>query len=503
MTEETEGPIRVVIAGGGTAGWMAAATLIKVMGRAVSIRLVESEGIGTVGVGEATIPQIRHLNRLFELDEAQFLQATNGSIKLGIEFLGWDRPDEAYMHAFGTAGRAIGVAPFRHAWRRGEALGMARPFGAYSFNEVAARALRYHPQAGGGAIPHLVHAYHFDAALYARMLRGLAEQGGAQRTEGRIETVDRDGETGDVQAILLDNGERIEGDLFIDCTGFRALLIGDTLGVGYEDWSHWLPCDRAWAVPSERAGPFRPYTQSIAHRAGWQWRIPLQHRTGNGHVFCSRFIAEEEARDILLANLEGQPQAEPRLIRFTTGRREAAWSHNVVALGLSAGFMEPLESTSIHLIQSGIERLLRFFPDRGDYRLRRDKFNSLTRFEWERIRDFLIGHYKFNRREGESFWDACRAMAVPDTLSEKRALFEESGTIHREGEELFTEEGWQQLFLGQGVMPRSWHPTVEPIDEAELQKLLDIIADAYAARAGKLPGHAEYLEKISPAKESA
>ncbi|WP_260483439.1 tryptophan halogenase family protein [Sphingomicrobium flavum] len=502
MSEDRKTPVRVVIAGGGTAGWIAAATLLKTLGRAVTVTLVESEAIGTVGVGEATIPQIQHLNRILEIDEAAFLKATSGSIKLGIEFVGWDRPEENYMHAFGIAGRAVGVAPFRHAWRRGVELGNQRPFGAYHFNEAAARALRYHPQAGGGAIPHLVHAYHFDAGLYAKMLRGHAEQAGATRIEGKIASVERDGEHGDVTALVLEDGQRVEGGFFIDCTGFRALLIGDALGVGYEDWSHWLPCNRAWAVPCARGGPFRPYTQSIAHKAGWQWRIPLQHRTGNGHVFCADFIGDDEARDILMGNLEGRAEAEPRLIKFTTGRRDQAWSHNVLALGLSGGFMEPLESTSIHLIQSGVERLLKLFPDGGDIALRRDKYNQLTRFEWERIRDFLIGHYKYNRREGEPFWDACRAMDVPDTLLEKQALFEESGAIHREGEELFTEEGWQQLFLGQGIMPESWHATVDPIREDELMKLLDLIADAYAARAQKLPTHEDYIAHIS-GKEAA
>lgn len=495
MSEER--PQRIVIAGGGTAGWMAAALLLKVLGRAVTVTLVESETIGAVGVGEATIPQILHLNRILELDEAQFLRATNGSIKLGIEFVGWHEPDRAYMHAFGVAGRAVGIAPFRHAYARGKALGHRADFGAFSFNEAAARALRYHPQAGGGAIPHLVQAYHFDASLYAKMLRQQSEAGGAVRVEGLIDSVERDGSSGDVAALFLQGGQRIEGDFFIDCTGFRSLLLGDALQTPFTDWSHWLKCDRAWAVPCAKGGPFRPYTQSIAHKAGWQWRIPLQHRTGNGHVFCSEFMGDEEARDVLLQNLEGEPEAEARLIKFTTGRREDAWSHNVVALGLAAGFMEPLESTSIHLIQSGMERLLKLFPGGEDNTRRRDKYNELTRIEWERIRDFLIGHYKFNKREGEPFWDACRAMDIPATLAEKVELFEESGTIHRDNDELFTEEGWQQLFFGQGIEPRSWHATVDPIQESELMKLLDIISSAFAARAQKLPTHEEFIASIT------
>ena len=481
---------------------MTAALLLKVLGRAVSVTLVESEAIGAVGVGEATIPQILHLNRLLELEEGDFLRATNGSIKLGIEFVGWHEPDTAYMHAFGAAGRAVGIAPFRHAFMRAKALGHPADFGAFSFNEAAARALRYHPKAGGGAIPHLVQAYHFDASLYAKMLRARAEQDGAVRIEGLIDTVERDETNGDVTALTLQGGQRVEGDFFIDCTGFRSLLLGQALGVEFTDWSHWLKCNRAWAVPCAKGGPFRPYTQSIAHKAGWQWRIPLQHRTGNGHVFCAEFMEEDEARGVLLSNLEGAPEADPRLIKFTTGRREDAWSHNVVALGLAAGFMEPLESTSIHLIQSGIERLLRFFPGGGDDTKRREKYNALTKIEWERIRDFLIGHYKFNKREGEPFWDACRDMDIPASLQEKIDLFEESGTIHRDEDELFTEEGWQQLFLGQGITPKAWHATVDPIQESELMKLLDIISGAFAARAQKLPTHEEFVASLAPQKES-
>ncbi|MCM8556210.1 tryptophan 7-halogenase [Sphingomicrobium sp. GRR-S6-50] len=476
---------------------MAAAALQRFIGPAARVTLVESDAIGTVGVGEATIPQIRNFNGFLGFDEAEFLRETKGSIKLGIEFVGWHDPGTAYMHAFGISGRAFGIAPFRHAYVRAKSEGYPRDFGAFSFNETAARAGKYHPEAGGGAIPGLVHAYHFDAGLYAAFLRRFAEGLGVERVEGTIKTVDRNGESGDVTAIELEAGRRIEGDLFIDCTGFRSLLLGRALGVGYEDWTRWLPCDRAVAVPCARSEAFRPYTQSIARKAGWQWRIPLQHRTGNGHVFSSDHLSEDEATQMLLDNLDGEALDEPRTIKFKTGRRGAAWSHNVVALGLSAGFMEPLESTSIHLIQSGIQRLLDFFPSRrGDAEASRRQYNALTDFEWARIRDFLIGHYKLNAREGDPFWDACRDMTIPDTLAEKIALFEETGAIHREHEELFTEEGWQQLLLGQGVMPQSWHPAVDAVPHRDLHGLLDTIAGAFDARAAKLPGHDEYIASL-------
>ena len=490
-------PVRIVIAGGGSAGWMTAAALARTMGRAVAITLVESEAIGTVGVGEATIPQIHHFNALMGFSEGEFLAATKGTVKLGIEFDGWHRAGEAYMHAFGHVGRAVGVAPFRQLF---VATGGERRLGDYSFNEVAARAGRFHPDAGTQAVPPLVHAYHFDAGLYAAMLRRVAEGLGVERIEGRIERAERDGEGGDVTTLRLDGEREIAGDLFIDCTGFRALLIGEAMGAAFDDWSDLLPCDRAIAMPSGGEAVPRPYTRSIAGEAGWQWRIPLQHRTGNGHVYCSAFLSDAEAERQLADAVDGEALGEPRLIKFTTGRREP-WVGNVVALGLAAGFMEPLESTSIHLVQSGIERLLKLFPGGGDDDARRAAFNAQSKAEWEAIRDFLVAHYHLNARHGEPFWDACRAMKVPASLREKIALFEEAGVIDTGSHELFTAEGWQQLFFGQGLMPRTVHPAVAAQPREEVAGFLDSLARAYAARAAQLPTHQDYLDHVM--KEAA
>ena len=373
------------------------------------------------------------------------------------------------MHAFGQVGRALGIVPFHHYWLRARAAGAAADYGSYSFNETAARSGRFAKNEGPpGPIPDLTYAYHFDAGLYARMLRAYAETRGVVRVEGEIGGYDKHGESGDITALTLKDGRRIEGQLFVDCTGFRGLLIGEAMGSAYRDWSNVLPCDRALAVPCARSTAFRPYTQSMARTAGWQWRIPLQHRTGNGHVYCSSFTSDDEAAATLLANLDGKLLDQPRPLRFTTGRREAFWLGNVVALGLAAGFMEPLESTSIHLIQAGIARLIDYFPGAGVDPAARDQFNALSMFEWERIRDFIILHYKANERHGEPFWDACRAMAVPDSLVEKIDLFRASGRIHRVHEELFTEEGWSQVMIGQNVMPRSWHPLADQPSHDEL-----------------------------------
>ena len=494
----------IVIAGGGTAGWMAAAALARFLEQGHRITLVESEAIGTIGVGEATIPQIHLFNSWLGLDEAEFLRETKASFKLGIEFDGWSRPGSRYMHAFGFVGRAFGMAPFRHGWARASASGTARDYGAYSFNQVAARAGRFAKGDGRpGAIPDLVYAYHFDAGLYAVYLRRYAEARGVTRIEGRIETVERDPQTGDVAALLLDGGRRIAGQLFIDCSGFRGLLIGEALGTPYLDWTNYLPCDRALAVPCQRSDAFRPFTQSIAQPAGWQWRIPLQHRTGNGHVYCSSFMGEDEAATLLLDNLDGEAMDVPRPLNFTTGRRERAWDRNVVALGLSAGFMEPLESTSIHLIQAGIARLLTYFPHRKIEPTERHQFNKLTMFEWDRVRDFLIAHYKYNERVGEPFWDQCRAMPIPDSLTEKVDLFRSGGRIHREHEELFTEEGWAQLFIGQGVAPQDWHPLADLIPAEELDAFLKSLSQSYERKAASLPTHAQSVDRMAATRELA
>lgn len=487
----------IVIAGGGTAGWMVAAAFARFLGKSHRLRLVESEEIGTVGVGEATIPQIRLFKDALGMDEDALLKATDGTFKLGIEFVGWREPGHRYMHAFGAVGRDVGLITFHHYWLRARALGVARSLDHYALNELAARRGKMHRGAPLTArtIPDLPYAYHFDASLFAKTLRSFAEGQGVERHEGRILAVDRN-EAGDVAGLQLDGERRIDGDIFIDCTGFRALLIEQTLQTGFEDWSHWLPCDRALAVPSARTEPLLPYTQSIAREAGWQWRIPLQHRTGNGLVYCSAYHDEDRAAEILLGNLDAAPLADPRPLRFTTGKRRQGWNRNVIAMGLSSGFLEPLESTSIHLVQSAISRLLQMLPGRTISDADRREYNRQSDFEMERIRDFLILHYALNNRP-EPFWRACREMALPDTLIHKMELFAANGRITREHEELFTEVGWLQVLIGQGVEPRGYHPiadTIEPDDLAEYMRTIELL---YAREADAMPAHADFIARHS------
>ncbi|HYC94385.1 MAG TPA: tryptophan halogenase family protein, partial [Sphingomicrobium sp.] len=439
----------VVIVGGGTAGWMAAVALARTMGHQLNIRLVESDAIGIVGVGEATIPAIRLFNAMAELDEDEFLRETKATFKLGIEFHNWGKLGDRYMHAFGQFGQSLGLLEFFQFWLRARKEGVAKPFAHYSLTEVAARAGKFArmPRIPNTALEGITYAFHFDAGLYAKYLRSVAEGIGVTRTEGIIKSVERDGESGFIKSVTLEDGESIEGELFIDCSGFRALLIGEALGVGYDDWSHWLPCDRALAVPCENGPRLRPFTQSIAHQAGWQWRIPLQHRTGNGHVFCSEYISEDEAADVLLKNLEGKALADPRLIKFTTGMRHRAWDKNVVALGLSSGFLEPLESTSIHLIQRGAIKLMQLFPSNGIVAADVEEYNRQTRCEMEHVRDFIVLHYHVTQRDDTDFWRACRTMDIPDTLRHRIALFEETGRVFRAPNELFAENSWIQVML--------------------------------------------------------
>lgn len=489
-----------VIVGGGTAGWMAAAALARLTSRKVT--LIESDAIGTVGVGEATIPQIRLFNRALGIDEAEFLRETKASFKLAIEFVGWGAPtadgSDGYMHAFGNIGRGAGLLPFHHYWLRAQAEGIGGPLSTYSLNERAARAhkMQIGQAAPGRPAPDMPWAYHFDASLYAAYLRRISEQHGATRIEGRVSSVERDAPTGAIAAVVLDDGQRISGDFFIDCSGFRALLIGQELASGFEDWSHWLPCDRAVAVPCSTHGDFTPYTRATAREAGWQWRIPLQHRIGNGHVYCSAFMSDEAAEATLLANLDGKPLADPNRLRFTTGMRRHQWVDNCLALGLAAGFMEPLESTSIHLIQSSIARFLSMLPGKDPAPALIAEFNRQASFEWTRIRDFLILHYAANARVGEAFWDRCRDMDLPDTLTAKIEQFRAGGFIHREHEELFTAEGWLQVFVGQNVMPDAYHPLADDMPPEDLAKMLGEIERGIDQTIGAMSGHAEFLRAM-------
>lgn len=482
----------LVILGGGTAGWMTAAALARFAPH-LAVTLVESEAIGTVGVGEATIPQIHLYNAALGLDEAEFLRETKGSFKLGIEFAGWTRPGESYMHAFGAIGRSVGLLPFQHYWLRAKQLGFAKPLIRYSANELAARTMRVQHGRTQPGQPELPYAYHFDAALYAAFLRRYAEARGVTRVEGKVAHVERDGESGDIAALVLEGGARIAGDFFIDCSGFRGLLIEGELAAGYEDWTHWLPCDRALAVPCASGGDFTPYTRSTARAAGWQWRIPLQHRIGNGYVYSSAHISDDEAAATLLASLDGAPEGDPRPLRFVTGMRRRHWVRNCLAIGLSAGFLEPLESTSIHLAQSAISRFLAVLPTGAPNPAMLDWFNAQAEFEWSRVRDFIILHYWANDRRGEAFWDERRFADLPETLRAKIAQWQATGFIHREHEELFTEVGWFQVFAGQEVAAQGYNPLADALPEADLRALLDGTEAALVEQVRSLPRHIDVL----------
>jgi tryptophan 7-halogenase len=489
---------RIVIAGGGTAGWMAAAALSRFLNlNAKSLRsvtLVESEDIGTVGVGEATIPQIHLFNQSLGIDENEFVRATQGSFKLGIEFDGWGAPNESYLHAFGNIGRGLGLIPYHQYWLAHRLAGGEHDLWSASPTAHAAKQNRFGRVADRpGAPPSgVAYAYHFDASLYAAFLGRYAESGGVKRVEGRIDAVQLDSESGNISSLKLSDAREIAGDLFIDCTGFRGLLIEGALASGYDDWSHWLPCNRAWAVPCESVSPLTPYTRSTAREAGWQWRIPLQHRTGNGHVYCSDYISDDEAAQVLLDNLDGAALSDPRQLHFTTGKRKHIWKKNCVALGLSSGFLEPLESTSIHLIQSGIARLLNFLPSGEIAAADVDEFNAQSDFEFAAIRDFIILHYRLNGRDGV-FWDRCRTMDIPQSLSQKIALFSANGRITRQNEELFTELGWLQVMWGQGLRPKGHHPLAEQLEPAQLDEFIGLASRHAAHVAAQMPIHADYI----------
>ncbi len=495
-TQSAQAIKTVLIVGGGTAGWMAAAVLAKTLGENVSIRLVESEEIGTVGVGEATIPQIHHINRFLGFDENDFIKNTQASFKLGIQFNGWTRPDDSYLHAFGDIGRPLGLVPFHHYWLRARASGDKSSLWDFSINAAAAMQNRFArmERVGSSRLTGTRYAFHFDAGLYAQYLRRFAEAHGVVRSEGKIVDVALDGETGFIKTVQLENGEEIGADFFIDCSGFRGLLIEGALKAGYEDWTRWLPCDRAVAVQCAHGDAFRPYTQATAQRAGWQWRIPLQHRVGNGHVYCSQFVTDEEAKDVLLQNIEGKALAEPRIIRFTTGMRKRMWVKNCVALGLASGFMEPLESTSIHMIQSAVSRVVSMFPDKSFDPTLIEEFNRQSQFEFERVRDFLILHYHANERDDAGFWAACRDMSVPDALTAKIDLFRASGRIYREHEELFTQTGWLQVLLGQRIMPAGYHPVADALAESDLSGFLSDMKALIARATASMPSHEAFID---------
>lgn len=449
-------PVRtILIVGGGSAGWMSAAALANALGDACRIMVVESDEIGTVGVGEATIPPIRYFNERLGIDEATFVRETAGSFKLGIEFVDWARLGNRYFHPFGQYGAEFDQVPFYHYWMREYLAGDSTRIDDYSMAWAASEAAKFSlPSSNRRQIQSTFdYAYHFDAGLYARFLRRYAEARGAIRHEGRVVEVGQDPETGFLTGVSLADGRSIEADFFIDCSGFAGLLIEKALKSGYEDWSHWLPCDRAVAVPSQKKGRLLPYTRSTAKTAGWQWRIPLQSRTGNGYVYCSQFIDADAASEALMSSLDAPALAEPRHLRFTTGRRRQFWNKNCVAIGLSAGFMEPLESTSLHLIQYGIMRLLALFPERDMSPLISEEYNALTSAEYERIRDFLILHYCATERDDSPLWTYCSNMQIPDRLAYKIKHFRDYGMVVSDERELFGNPSWIAVYLGQNIVP--------------------------------------------------
>lgn len=492
---------KVLIVGGGAAGWISAALLVRLLGKLVDIALVESERIGAIGVGEATIPPILALNRALGIDEKAFLRETHGTIKLGIQFENWPRRGHSYMHAFGGIGKDYPFCSFHHFWTRYRQSHPDSDYWDYSLNYQAARQNRFAhlDKIEGTSLRGLVYAYHFDASAYAAFLRRYSEERGVTRVEGPIDATRIDPHSGNIASVTLKDGRELKGDLFIDCSGFRGLLIEQALRTGYESWDHWLPCNRAIAVQTGNSGPLRPYTRSIAHDAGWRWQIPLQHRSGNGLVFCDRHLSEDEATARLLDEVEGETVNDPRSLRFDTGRRRRQWNRNCVSIGLSSGFLEPLESTSIHLIQSGVLRLIKLFPHRGIRDADVAEYNRQSRDEFEHVRDFIILHYKANARDDSDFWRHCARMAIPDALDHKIEQFRESGKIFNTMDALFQDIAWQQVFIGQGVMPVDYHPLAAAPSDAQVDELMGNLRQMIARVIGQLPDHASYLARFSAA----
>ncbi|ADU13556.1 tryptophan halogenase family protein [Asticcacaulis excentricus] len=490
-------PLRIIIVGGGTAGWMTAAGLsYACRDRIAQVTLIESDEIGTIGVGEASIPSLVTFNQFLKIDEREFMAHTKATFKLGIEFRNWGALGDRYMHPFGPFGHDFGMAAFHHYWLRAQASGDLTPLSDYNLNSVLARRNAFAPPASDRNSPlsALVYAYHFDAGLYARYLRSYAENFGVTRIEGQVVKVGQDAESGYITGLTLSDGRRVEGDLFVDCSGFRALLIEETLKVGYEDWSGLLPCDRAVAVPSENQYPLTPYTRATARGAGWQWRIPLRHRTGNGLVYASDHLSDDQATESLLSHLDGKPLADPRLIRFRTGRRRTAWVKNCVAIGLSAGFLEPLESTAIHLTQRGVTKLITSLPRKGFDAVLAKRFNQETRFEYEDVRDFLVLHYALTRRHDTAFWNESRTRDISETLKARIALFETTGRIQIGSDELFKDASWLAVMTGQGLRPRDYDPLADMIDAEDLRRSLDFIRAAFARTAEQVPSHDQFLK---------
>ena len=486
----------IVIVGGGTAGWMTAAALSqKLAGTGISIQLVESSEIGTVGVGEATLPQIREFNRMLEIDEAELMARTSATIKLGIEFRDWGRAGDRYIHPFGVHGEPIGPADFHHYWAKAHSVGKAADFGSYCLPIVAARQNRFDlpPDNPASSAHAYSYAFQFDASLYAAFLADYACARGVERIEGKIVAVECDGESGFIRSVTLESGSQLSGDLFVECSGFRGLLIEQEMKTGFADWSQWLPCNRAFAVPCTISDPVGPYTRSTARPAGWQWRIPLQHRIGNGHVYCDRYINDQDAVDLLMNNLEGEPIADPKQLFFTTGKRKKLWNRNCIAIGLSGGFLEPLESTSIDLIQSGILNLVALFPEKQCAASDIDEYNRLMDLEYDRIRDFLMLHYVLNQRD-EPFWRDMREMVWPDSLREKIEAFKRRAIVPQYDQGLFQPASWLSVLIGQNLLPEAWDPRVDAMTGDELSASLQRIRTSIETSVDHMRDHRAFIE---------
>lgn len=496
----------IVIVGGGSAGWMTAAALSSLLRPdSVEITLIESEQIGTIGVGEATIPDILNFNAMLGISEQDFLRATNGTFKLGIEFVNWGQIGEAYFHPFGPHGVDMQGIDFHQFWMRFHQSNPTSEIERFSLSAVAAKQNKFTlPQNDPRSVlSQLRYAYHFDATAYARFLRAYAEQRGAKRIEGKVLETTLNGETGFIDSVRLESGEVVHGDLFFDCSGFRALLMEKALGVGFTDWAHWLPCDTAQTVACERTGPLMPYTRSTAKQAGWQWRIPTQHRTGNGHIYASDLLSDEDAIESLLEDLDGPAMGTPRKIKFRTGHRAKFWEKNCIAIGLSGGFLEPLESTSLFLIQEGISKFISLFPSADMPAAVRDEYNKQLGKKFEQVRDFIILHYKATQRDDSEFWNYCRTMSVPESLTQKMELFEEAGRIFRYEDELFTRPSWVAVMIGQNILPRTVDPIVNSLNEQEIARSLGSMQTAMTSASQKMETHEAFLKKYAWASAPA
>ncbi|MEL6688241.1 MAG: tryptophan halogenase family protein [Pseudomonadota bacterium] len=492
----------LVIVGGGSAGWMTAAALSCLLGdRGTRITLVESEQIGTVGVGEATIPDIINFNHMLGIREAEFMAATDATFKVGIEFRNWGQKGESYFHPFGELGVDMQGIDFHQYWLQDTQNGSNNPIEDYSLCAAAAKANAFtHPNPDPKSVTsHMRYAYHFDATKYAAFLRQFAEARGVKRIEGKVSDVGTDSETGHIRSLTLESGPMVEGDFYFDCTGFRALLMRQTLGVNVQDWSHWLPCNSAQTVASQHAGALKPYTISTAHEAGWQWRIPTQARTGNGHIYSTDYISDEKAFETLMAGLDGEPLTDPRTIRFKTGCLEKFWEKNCIGIGLSSGFLEPLESTSIYLIQMGISKFITLFPKADAPRVIVDEYNRQMQQEFEQVRDFIILHYKATQRDDTPFWRYCRDMGVPESLAHKMELFQAAGRIFRYEDELFSKPSWVAVMVGQNIMPEAVDPIVGSLPAEQIRHSLQSMRNAMQKASQAMPSHSDYLARYCKA----